>query len=229
MTTQLRKENSKLQATTNQSYQPKIAQLEQDLANTHHSLAAVTSANSHLLLQVAQECELKSILAKSVSLLEERQVREDSERKSQLEVLQQEIEAVTVKKNEKEEELNQLQTQLDKLKLSHTNEIERLKEELASTLGDHYETERERDMIQEEVKSMHGLVEQETASLRFQLSTANIQLQQTNEVSYSIHSCEYFVEQYKLVCLLSNLIVNPQILQGQFLSLGLSQKGLVVS
>ena len=178
---------------TNQSYRPQIVQLEQDLAKTHHALAAVTSANSHLLLQVVQECESKSVLAKSVSLLEERQVREDSERKSQLEALQREIETVAVEKNKREEELNQLQTQLDKLKLSHTNEIERLKEELASTLGDHYETERERDMIREEVKSMHGLVEQETASLRFQLSTTNIQLQQTNEVSYSTHSCEYLL------------------------------------
>ena len=193
MTTQLRKENSKLQVATNQSYRPQIVQLEQDLANTYHTLAAVTSANSHLLLQVAQECESKSVLAKSVTFLEERQAREDRERKSQLEVLQQEIETVAVEKNEREEELNQLQTQLDKLKLSHTNEIERLKEELASSLGDHYETERERDMIREEVKSMHGLVEQETASLRFQLSTANIQLQQTNEVSYGTHSCEHLL------------------------------------
>ena len=117
-----------------------------------------------------------------MSTIEELRSKEDKEMESQISELQEHLRSLNDQVQQKQVEINSKENQMREIEHLHSEELERLKEQLTVTVSHHEETVRERDLIKEEVKAMNGLVEQETASLRFQLSTANIQLQQFNEV-----------------------------------------------
>ena len=83
--------------------------------------------------------------------------------------------------SEKSDVSTELSRKLNTAEERHQKEFSALREEMSRLSKRCQDSEEERDTVREELMAMQGLVEQETASLRFQLSTSNMQLQQTNE------------------------------------------------
>lgn len=166
-----------------------ILRLSTDFMAARETLSTVNSLNSLLLSQHVRECETSSALSRSVSSIEEVRSKELNERTLEITDLHKRMEALKEEIQQKQEEIDSKENKMKDLSIMHTRELERLEKELSQTVSHHEATAKERDMIKEEVKAMNGVVEQETASLRFQLSTANMQLQQANEVNYDCIIC----------------------------------------
>ncbi|XP_019854093.1 PREDICTED: FYVE and coiled-coil domain-containing protein 1-like [Amphimedon queenslandica] len=180
---QLKEDKSNMAATPPPS-DTEMKQTIEELNETKLRLSSIESANSALSLQVEEERKSKEILENTIRTLKDSHESEMREASGKLSSNQEEIERLNNVLGLSQEELREKDSQLSLCRTEFSEKTRELEEELKALVATREELEKERDSAIEEVKSMQGLVEQETASLRFQLSTTNIQLQQNNE-SYS--------------------------------------------
>lgn len=159
-----------------------MRQLMNELNKTTQDAAEINSINSLLLHQIATENESHSILSNTLSSIKEANIIEKQKMSLEIESLQGNTTSLQGTVLQTLEQLKVKEAQYNELELIHKEEMASLNEQLAASISLGEQLKAEKDMVQEEVKSMQGMVEQETASLRFQLSTSNMQLQQNNEV-----------------------------------------------
>ena len=160
----------------------KMRETTEELNETKLRLSSIESANSALSLQIEEERKSRETLESTIRTLKETHQSEMREASLKLTSSQEEIERLNNVLGMSQEEVREKDSQLSSCKTEFSDKTRELEEELKTLMNAREEIEKERDSAIEEVKSMQGLVEQETASLRFQLSTTNIQLQQNNEV-----------------------------------------------
>ena len=86
-------------------------------------------------------------------------------------------------------DLEDLNSRLESMRSDLEQELDTLKEKLELESKQSQSMKWERDQIRTELNSMHGLIENETASLRFQLSTQTIELQHAKEVMMCFGVC----------------------------------------
>ena len=86
-------------------------------------------------------------------------------------------------------DLEDLNSRLESMRSDLEQELYTLKEKLELESKQSQSMKWERDQIRTELNSMHGLIENETASLRFQLSTQTIELQHAKEVMMCFGVC----------------------------------------
>jgi hypothetical protein len=158
-----------------------MVRLQSDLSDVHRALHVNASYHSLLLNQLTQECQAKAAMNSSLSFLQEAKSKAESDRVNEIADLNRAIDNLRKELEELKIESNFKESQLKEQQSLHNEEMTKLTEELSLTVNHQDQIMKERDLIKEEVKSMNGLVEQETASLRFELSIANMQLQQVNE------------------------------------------------
>ena len=109
----------------------------------------------------------------------------------------QEKELFLQSQNEGTQRVNaELKLALDGLKTEIEEEMKGLKEKAVSESELRSIMEQERDSAKAELESMHGMVENETVSFRFQLSSQAMELQQAKEVQ-STCTCVSVVHFYK--------------------------------
>ena len=101
---------------------------------------------------------------------------------SQLKASQENEAALTSQCEELESQTESLNSTLEEFKSEMESKLRDLSGQLESEFTLRRTLEQERDTVREELQSMHGLVENETASYRFQLSSQSMELQQTREV-----------------------------------------------
>ena len=106
----------------------------------------------------------------------------DRENRAKLEELEKELEQSKVDRERVCSQVASLEDKVDAMKVDHQNEVKGLLRQVSKMEDTRKIVESERDQVREELHSMQGMVDQETASLRFQLSTNNMSLQQLTEV-----------------------------------------------
>ncbi len=84
---------------------------------------------------------------------------------------------------DKENELSQVALKLSDAVNMYQTEKTQLEEQLSTVMKRCEACNEEKESVKQELRTVQGLVEQETVSLRFQLSTSDMQLQQAKEVS----------------------------------------------
>ena len=107
---------------------------------------------------------------------------------SQLKTSQENEVVLTSRCVELESQTASLNSTLDEFKSEMESKLRDLSGQLESESTLRRTLEQERDTVREELQSMHGLVENETASYRFQLSSQSMELQQTREVGACIRT-----------------------------------------
>ena len=182
----MQEDKSNMAATPPPPSDSEMKRVQEELDETKLRLSSTESANSALLLQMEEERQTRETHESALMSLRSSHVSEKKELSLKMASLQEELESINGALETTREELRGKEAILDSRELEHANQMEKITEELKSLKMSRDELEKERDLAQEEVKSMHGLVEQETASLRFQLSTTNIQLQQNNEARITV-------------------------------------------
>ena len=132
--------------------------------------------------QLVCEEELRSNLEICVAKLEREKLNIETEIREERNSYREQISSLEKEKDQLVSKLSEQESHIEDVKEAHEIESNKLKEDLLAREKVILEIEQERDGLREEVKAMHGLVESETASLKFQLSTHNMELQQANEV-----------------------------------------------
>ena len=182
----MQEDKSNMAATPPPPSDSEMKRVQEELDETKLRLSSAESANSALLLQMEEERQTRETHESALTSLRSSHESEKKELSLKMASLREELESINGALETTCEELRGKEAILDSRELEHANQMEKMTEELKSLKTSRDELEKERDLAQEEVKSMHGLVEQETASLRFQLSTTNIQLQQNNEARITV-------------------------------------------
>lgn len=157
----------------------KVKEVERELALQSETLTKL-KANKQTLEEeykvTSQSCaSLRTELTESRAKVDKIQ----NERIQEREHLTNEIEKIVLEKNKISETVSQ---EITNTKETYEKELSELKEQVARYKKRYEESEEEKDLIREELKSTQGMVEQETASLRFELSSNSMQLQQTLKV-----------------------------------------------
>ena len=109
-------------------------------------------------------------------------LRDMEELNSQLKTSRENEAVLTSRCVELESQTASLNSTLEEFKSEMESKLRDLSGQLESESTLRRTLERERDTVREELQSMHGLVENETASYRFQLSSQSMELQQAREV-----------------------------------------------
>ena len=139
----------------------------------------------------------------NITLLKENYAQLETTHNTQVTELEQAIAKCTKERDNLKEEVAELTATLNQTRFAHQQEMTRLQENLVEEKERVGKVEEERKQAKEELTSMHGMVAEETESLRFQLSTANMQLQKTTKVMdreisivlyYSLHT--YLIKHY---------------------------------
>ena len=126
--------------------------------------------------------DLKKETDSNISILKESYAQLESTHNTRVTELEQAISKRTKERDVLKEEIAELTSTLNQTRFAHQQEIAQLQENLVEEKERLGQVEEERKQAKEELTSMHGMVAEETESLRFQLSTANMQLQKTTKV-----------------------------------------------
>ena len=170
-----------------------VAELQSRLVETQKSLHEVSYYPKMLQQQIVAECETKALISHNLYELESSHAKLEENyqecfvelewNKSELQEHFQREAAMSTQCVELENNNALLNSEVEGLKLKLAVEVKELNEKLEVAVQLHKSLERERDHAKEELHSMHGLVEHETQSLKFQLSCQSMELQQEKQVS----------------------------------------------
>lgn len=157
----------------------KVKEVEHELASQSDAFTRLQNDKETLEEECRVSSESLRDLRAEVAGLRTELEKLQNERTKEKERLMNEMETIVSEKNKTSEAILQEMTSAKEL---HEKEMSKLKEQVTRYKKRYEEGEEEKDLIKEELKSVQGMVEQETASLRFELSSNNMQLQQTLKV-----------------------------------------------
>lgn len=136
----------------------------------------------NLLEQLQKLQVMKRETDSNITILKKSYAQLESTHNTRVTELEQEISKCTKERDNLKEEVAELTATLHQTRFAHQQEMAQLQENLLEEKEKVGKVEEERKQAKEELTSMHGMVAEETESLRFQLSTANMQLQKTTKV-----------------------------------------------
>lgn len=153
--------------------------LSRQLSQAHEVACLASAAHGSVCGQLVRETEANAMLHRSIAVLEERRQEIDQSHSEVLDCLRAEARDSD---QLREDLVAELTRKMESLAQEHAQENREYEEQLAALHQVHQRALEERELVREELRSMHGMVEQETESLRFQLSTTKMKLEQTIKV-----------------------------------------------
>lgn len=171
--------------------QEELSSLTGTLSVTTSQLQGAESTKQKLLEEVQRTVAAKEEADSNLALLNDHHAQLEKTYGARLEELEQNIATCSEERDRLKVELAEVTATLNQTRFTHQQEVKKLQEELVEERERVVQVEEERKQTREELSSMHGMVAQETESLRFQLSTTSMQLQKTTQVW--IGMCNIFV------------------------------------
>lgn len=160
-----------------------MATLTDQLLETRIRLGEAESCSKQLSEQLQRVVEARKEAESNITLQKEHYAELKQAHSDKITEMDQLIAACSEERDQLKGEVAKLTLELAKMKTANDHEVSNLQSQLVAQREMVVKVEEEKKLAKEELASMHGLVAQETESLRFQLSTTSMQLEKTTKVN----------------------------------------------